>query len=209
MSGEEKNEQSQKPKWFWLVILSLVLILFSVVLFFTTNTESPKHLILEYGAFYVALTALVVAFVLSLTGYYWIQKTKGSKSGQLCTASCAILAVFVLAGIFLTPQASVCPTSKRWWIGKIMAGSVATAIRYYAEENGPNANPPEDNDFEVLGIKADDLDGRYFNQSKHKMFSFTIHSMNPLKYTITVTNKYLEPNMMTLDQDGVWTETTE
>ena len=83
-------------------------------------------------------------------------------------------------------------------------------LRAYTAEQGADGRLPEDNDFEVLGFAPGDLDGTWFNQSKDKMFSFTVVSLNPLKFTVTAVNENLDPNLIiTLDQDGTWTEKTE
>ncbi len=94
--------------------------------------------------------------------------------------------------------------------GKGFIANISTAIRAYAAEQGADGQLPEDNDFEIFGFPLHYLDGEHFNQSTDKMFSFTVVSLNPLKFTVTAVNKNIEPNIIiTLDQDGMWTEKTE
>ncbi len=89
---------------------------------------------------------------------------------------------------------------------KSFMAAIFTHIRAYAAEQGADGQLPEDNDFEVLGFAPGDLDGRYYKQSTHKWLSFTVVSLNPLKFTVTAVNENLKPNTVTLDQDGTWTE---
>lgn len=201
MSGLEK-----KPKVSWIVAVSLILILIGTVFFFMSGGESPKPLLLERLGIWVFTILLLGAFSLSMVGYYGLQKSQGSRTGKLCTASCAILSVFIIAGAAILPDHSFAPPEKQWMACKIAAWDIGTAISVYAGEHVSDGELPADNDFGVLRIKAEDLDGRYYNQTKDNMFSYTVHSLKPLKYTVTVTNKYLEPSVMTLDQDGVWVE---
>ena len=81
---------------------------------------------------------------------------------------------------------------------------IGNAISKYATEQGTDVDLPADNDFNALGLKAEDFDGTFGHE-----FSFTVHSLNPPKYTITVINKKLDPSVMTLDQDGMWAERAE
>ncbi len=88
-------------------------------------------------------------------------------------------------------------------------GTIAVAIREYAAEVGVDGQLPADNDFRVLGFEEGELDGMYFNQSTDKMFSFSVSSLEPLKYTVISVNEDLEPSVLTIDQDGIWMEKTE
>lgn len=86
---------------------------------------------------------------------------------------------------------------------------VAMVIREYAAEVDVDGELPVDDDFEVLGFEEGELDGAFFNQSTDKMFSYSVSSLNPLEFIVTGVNDDLEPRMMTLDQDGTWTEINE
>ena len=122
-----------------------------------------------------------------------------------------ILALILIFVIFLRTINKIDSTrpAARWSEGKALMYAIATEIRAYAEKIGINGESPPDNDFGVLGFEKGDLDGTYFNQTTDKMFSYTVSSLNPLKFTITVVNEDLEPRVITLDQDGIWTEKNE
>jgi hypothetical protein len=88
-----------------------------------------------------------------------------------------------------------------------MASTIATAIQAYAADPQTNGQLLAPDDFAALGFDPNDLDGHYFNQSKDKMFSFKVTSLEPLKFTVTVTKPALDPPQFTLDQDRKWLET--
>lgn len=91
----------------------------------------------------------------------------------------------------------------KWDEGKAIAATIATYIEVYVAEHSA---VPADNDFEALGFIEGDLDGTYFNQS---MLSFSVISLEPLKYTVTVTNLKLDPQRVIFSYDGdrsQWTE---
>jgi type IV pilus assembly protein PilA len=106
--------------------------------------------------------------------------------------------------------------SAKWSEGKAGAGSIRTAARAFCAERGPNwggvwANVGlADLGFNlVAGAGGDDLDGKYFTNEAYAV-AFTGYDL----YTITVTaasslsaEKPTSPSVMTLDQDGAWTET--
>jgi len=106
--------------------------------------------------------------------------------------------------------------SAKWSEGKAGAGSVRTAARAFCAERGPNWGGVWANvglaelGFNLVnGAGGDDLDGKYFTNEAYAV-AFTAYDT----YTITVTaasslsaEKPTAPSVMTLDQDGAWTET--
>ena len=106
--------------------------------------------------------------------------------------------------------------SAKWSEGKAGAGSIRTAARAFCAERGPNwggtwANVTlADLGFNLVNAAGgDDLDGKYFTNEAYAV-AFTAYDT----YTITVTaasslsaEKPTAPSVMTLDQDGAWTET--
>ena len=106
--------------------------------------------------------------------------------------------------------------SAKWSEGKAGAGSIRTAARAFCAERGPNwggvwANVTlADLGFNLVNAAGgDDLDGKYFTNEAYAV-AFTAYDT----YTITVTaasslsaEKPTSPSVMTLDQDGAWTET--
>lgn len=106
--------------------------------------------------------------------------------------------------------------SAKWSEGKAGAGSIRTAARAFCAERGPNwggvwANVTlADLGFNLINAAGgDDLDGKYFTNEAYAV-AFTAYDT----YTITVTaasslsaEKPTSPSVMTLDQDGAWTET--
>lgn len=116
----------------------------------------------------------------------------------------ALVAVAVFAFWVLIPQAP--RGTSPWAEGRAIGGCIASAIVAYAAEHGPDGPLPVDDDFAALGFDPNDLDGHYFNQRKDGMFSFKVTSLEPLKFTVTVTNPALDPPQFTLDQDHKWSE---
>ena len=82
-----------------------------------------------------------------------------------------------------------------------MIATTASAIRAYVAEH---ERVPAD--FESLGFEPGYLSGTYFEE---EMFSFTLNNISPLEFTITCVNTDLDPQVITLDQDGTWTEKNE
>ncbi len=199
MSEEEKNGQGQKPKFWWMVIASPILIIVGVIigLYYISNNLAIWTFVLWIGG----------ALSLSVIGYYRIHKNQGRLSGKICAVLGMVLALFIFIESLTPPR----PPSDRvkWSEGKAMAEIISFAIKDYTIQKGPDEDLPADNDFEALGFRIEDFNGAYFNQSTDKMFSFKVQSLNPLRYTITIKNKDLKPTVMTLDQDGVWTKKSE
>lgn len=97
----------------------------------------------------------------------------------------------------------------KWSEAKAMMGTIATAIRAYHAEKGPNGAIPTSivgSGNTQLDFAASDLGGTYFQASDYSM---TVSSMNPLAFVVTCTptgaNKPANPATMTLNQAGVWT----
>jgi len=145
-----------------------------------------------------------------------MNETENNAKGQKHRIGLMVLIGVAIAILFIIPLWFVLhpPRKEPYYFmgceGKGFIADIATAIRAYAAEQGADGQLPEDNDFEVFGFPSGYLDGTGFNQSTDKMFSFTVVSLNPLKFTVTAVNKNLDPNIIiTLDQDGTWTEKTE
>jgi hypothetical protein len=97
----------------------------------------------------------------------------------------------------------------KWTEGKAMMSTIATAIRAYAAEKGPNGALPTaivGTGATELGFMASDLTGIYFQDSD---FNMAVTSLNPLTFTISCTstmpNAPANPKTVTLDQAGNWT----
>lgn len=114
-----------------------------------------------------------------------------------------ILIVAILASIAIPILRGRIDDSK-WSEGKAMIGSIATAIRAYHGEKGPDGTAPTTIGIgnTGLGFTAGDLTGTYFVDSD---FSFSVTSMNPLEFTVTATKATLTPTSYRLDQAGNWT----
>ena len=101
--------------------------------------------------------------------------------------------------------------SVRWSEGKVMMGTIGTAIRAYAGEKGPGSTDlPTALDVGTTGLGFDmtngDLDGTYFSKD---CFSFTCTSIVPVVFTITCdatlstrSEPPTTPSAYTLDQSG-------
>ena len=178
MGETETKKQSQKPKIWYTMAASLILVPIGVVLLFISDAESPKNLILERFGPMVAVLLFVGSFCFNMVGYYRIKKSQGKRFKQVCTSLCAILSIFIIAGGVMLPTPIRTSPKKQWWICKhIIAQYIVNAIAEYAVKEGVDGDLPAKDDFDAIRIKSEDLDSRYFNQSKHNMFSFTVYSM--------------------------------
>lgn len=106
--------------------------------------------------------------------------------------------------------------SAKWSEGKSGAANIRSAARAFCAERGEDwagvwANVTlADLGLNVAnGVGGDDLDGKYFTNESY-VFAFTAYNT----YTITITaddsfspDKPTSPSEVTLNQDGVWTET--
>jgi hypothetical protein len=84
-------------------------------------------------------------------------------------------------------------------------GTIATSIRAYYVEVGPQGRPPRD--IRALGLTDQDLNGSYFGAAD---YTFSVSSMNPLTFTVTCTpgsrpNAPTQPSRLTMDSSGKWT----
>lgn len=106
--------------------------------------------------------------------------------------------------------------SAKWSEGLAGASTIRSSARAFCAERGENwagvwANVTlADIGLNVTnGVGGDDLDGKYFTNESY-VFAFTADNT----YTITITaddslspDKPTSPSVMTIDQDGAWTET--
>lgn len=95
----------------------------------------------------------------------------------------------------------------KWSEGKLVAGTIQTAIRAYYAEKGPLFNYAGTT-FTDLRFAPGDLDGKYFSEGD---CTFDITGTNPLTYTITVTAGSMPeapsvPHAMELTDTGAFTE---
>jgi hypothetical protein len=88
---------------------------------------------------------------------------------------------------------------------------IATAIRAYCAEKGPNGTLPTaivGTGATALGFLASDLTGTYFQSGD---FTMSVTALSPPVFTVTCTptgtNKPSSPTTVTLTQAGVWNET--
>jgi len=119
-----------------------------------------------------------------------------------------ILIVAILAAVAI-PILRGRVDAAKWSEGRAMIGTIATAIRAYHAEKGPNGTAPTaivGSGNTALGFLAADLTGTYFQSGD---FSMSVTSMNPLTFTVTCTptgaNAPTTPTTYTLSQAGVWT----
>jgi F0F1-type ATP synthase assembly protein I len=210
MSETDNSTQGQKPKICWMAIASPLVVVVGLLVgivfrFFLEGIPWTKTI--AVGVLLLSMGVGLGLGVLAIFRTFKSQRRLGGVTGGLWAVLGVGMAVLLFIEVFL-------PIPHRrqeaiWAEGKAILGSISTGIRAYAAEQGADGQLPEDNDFDVLGFIAGDLDGTYFNQSTDKMFSFTVVSLNPLEFTVTAVNKNLKPNIVTLDQDGMWTEKTE
>jgi prepilin-type N-terminal cleavage/methylation domain-containing protein len=138
------------------------------------------------------------------------KKMKGKKGFTLIELMVVVLIVAILAAVAIPILRGRIDAAK-WSEGKAMMGTIATAIRAYAAENGTTATNPV-LDFAQgttsLGFASGDLTGTYFADA-----DFSISGINlttaPIQYTITcgtsVTGAPSVPTGYTLTQTGVFT----
>lgn len=136
-----------------------------------------------------------------------MNKAKGFTLVELMVV---ILIVSILAAVAIPILRGRIDAAK-WSEGKSMMGTIATAIRAYNAEQGPNGTAPTaivGTCATCLNFLAADLTGTYFQSGD---FTMAVTSMNPITFTVTCTptgpNKPLTPGTVTLNQAGVWTQT--
>jgi len=120
-----------------------------------------------------------------------------------------ILIVAILAAVAIPIMRGRIDAAK-WSEGKAMAGTLATALRAYAAEKGPEpagityygANDPT---FAELGFLTGDFNGTYFSESN---YSWTCsYPATGFEFDITVTptgTGIVSTDNVTLDETGTW-----
>jgi prepilin-type N-terminal cleavage/methylation domain-containing protein len=114
-----------------------------------------------------------------------------------------ILIVAILAAVAIPIMRGRIDAAK-WSEGKAMMGTVATALRAYGAEKGPDGNwPPTLTD---LGFEAGDLTGTYFTILPAAWASAAYPATGSLTYTISVSAPVgiNTPLIVTLDHTGTW-----
>ena len=133
-----------------------------------------------------------------------MRKRRGYSFAELLTVIC-IVAVLAAVAISLT-RGRV--DSAKWSEGKSRAGLIATAIRgWIAGYNEPGSwtNAPGSLDAMTLGFGANDLQGKYFDESN---FTWQVdYDGENLRYIIIITKPVMswKPDQMVLDT-GQWTQ---
>jgi len=116
-----------------------------------------------------------------------------------------ILIVSILASVSIPIMRGRIDSAK-WSEGKAMAGTLGSAIRAYAAEQGSTgySNPT----LTQLGFAASDLAGTYFDSTNFSWVSAYAGTPPVLTYTITVTagTGISTPSQVTLNQAGTWVE---
>jgi hypothetical protein len=92
----------------------------------------------------------------------------------------------------------------KWLEARAATGTIATCIRAYHAEVGPEGRPPRD--LSALGIMSQDLEGTYFGPAD---YAFFVSNMNPLVFTVTCTpgskkGAPKQPMRRVLDSNGKW-----
>jgi prepilin-type N-terminal cleavage/methylation domain-containing protein len=135
---------------------------------------------------------------------------KSRKGFTLIELMVVVLIVGILAAVAI-PIIRGRIDSAKWSEGKAALGTIATALRAYAAEQGSSgtygAVP-----LSRLGFNASDLHGTYFTITN---YSVTASAYNPaadpaLTFTVQATNTgtgITSPTRVTLNQAGTWVET--
>jgi hypothetical protein len=226
MSKAEKNGQGQKPKLCWMAVASSIVVIIGLctcVVMFALDDVSVLGMCMF-------LFSIPAGLIFGVIGFYRIYKSQGKKSGRIYATVGILLSILMLEPFLImrgktniaspprTMQGTIGDAIRAYLVTvecEVGAKTIASAIIRYAEEKGLDANLPADSDFEAIGIKPHQLYGFDFGEygetsfTKDSIFSFQVHSMNPLRYTITVVNEDIEPSVMTFDQDRIWTEKAE
>ena len=134
---------------------------------------------------------------------------KGRKGFTLIELMVVIFIVGILAAVAIPIMRGRIDSAK-WSKGKAGAGSIRTAARAFCAEKGSNWGGTWANvDLDDLGFQTGDLDGKYFSDAAYGV-GLTAYDT----YVVTVTasdstcaDKPSSPSIVTLDQDGVWSET--
>ncbi len=73
----------------------------------------------------------------------------------------------------------------KWSEGKAIMGTIATAIRAWCAERGPDYSGPKPSTLADLGFSTGDCTGNYFSDSDFTVINVT--AVNPPQFTITCT----------------------
>jgi len=120
-----------------------------------------------------------------------------------------VLIVGILAAVAI-PQLRGRIDSARWSEGKVMLGTIATAMRAYAGEKGWNGlnptTPPEIFSPTGLGFEPGDLTGRFFTDDDFQIDAVSIN-VSPIEFTLRCTagtgiDPPTTPSAYTLNQSG-------
>ncbi len=131
-----------------------------------------------------------------------MRKARGYSLAELCT----VLIIVMVLAVIAIPLMRARVDSAKWSEGKARVGMIATAIRaWIAGNNDPGSwtSAPGSLGARELGFAANDLDGRYFDESN---FTWNVlYDGERLEYVITVTKPVASwrPDQMVFDT-GVW-----
>ena len=134
---------------------------------------------------------------------------KSRKGFTLIELMVVVLIVGILAAVAI-PIMRGRVDAARWSEGKSGLGTVATALRAYAAEQGANGTYPPT--LAQLGFIASDLHGTYFTIANYSITAaaFTAGNDPELTFTVRCTNAgtpITSPTAVTLDETGTWVET--
>jgi type IV pilus assembly protein PilA len=138
-------------------------------------------------------------------------KMKSRKGFTLIELMVVVLIVGILAAVAIPILRGRIDAAK-WSEGKAMMGSIATAIRAYAAEKGPNGSNPTSiigTGVTQLGFATGDLTGTYFVDGDFALTAVDI-TTTPITFTITCTagggaDAPSVPAGYTLNQAGTFT----
>ena len=126
-----------------------------------------------------------------------------------------VLIVAVLAAV-LVPFMRARVEAAKWSEGKAGAGTIASALRAYAAEQGADGGTAGDYSSVTVNqlFKESDLKGKHFYRELYKLNGTVQYTevgdpLYPLTYTVTVTapDEGWKVAKYTLDHTGLWTET--
>lgn len=128
---------------------------------------------------------------------------KSRKGFTLIELMVVVLIVGILAAVAIPIMRGRIDAAK-WSEGRAGMGTIATALRAYAAEQGTDGTyPPSLSD---LGFIDSDLNGTYFVIGDYSIpsASFTEGGNPELSFSIRCDCNSLTPAYYTLDQDGQW-----